>query len=64
MTVFTMLVLALVTLYCFARGITDFRAGRRYWGTIGIMLGLGLALIPMPQTVVSIDIPARTQARQ
>ncbi|QIG81427.1 hypothetical protein [Stakelama tenebrarum] len=63
MSVFTMLILLLAIVYCFARGVADFRAGRRYWGVIGVMLGLGLVVMPMPQQTMTIDIPARTRAR-
>ncbi len=64
MQIFTILMLALAIIFCFARGIADFRAGRRYWGTIGIMLGLGLVLMPMPQTTATISIPAPNQDRR
>ena len=46
------------------RPLPHFRAGRRYWGTIGIMLGLGLVLMPMPQTTATISIPAPNQDRR
>jgi hypothetical protein len=45
--------------FCVVRGIADLRARRYLWGSLGVLAGLALLLIPVQTHVVKFDLPGR-----
>lgn len=44
-------------IYCIARSVIDFRQRNYIWGTLGLMSGLLLLLVPMPTHAVKVELP-------
>jgi len=44
-------------IFCVVRGVADLRARRYLWGSLGVLAGLALLLIPVQTHAVKIDLP-------
>ncbi|WP_448663188.1 hypothetical protein ACG3SL_00480 [Sphingomonas sp. CJ20] len=44
-------------IYCIARAVIDFRAGKYLWGAVGLVSALALLLTPIQTHAVKIDLP-------
>lgn len=58
MTMFWMLAMGVVGIFCIAQAVRDFRAGNRLWAAAALICAALVLLTPIRANLVSADVPA------